>query len=184
MTRRDRLIEQVERLTHLARTIMMKRMLTDVEPNPHLNFWRLIYGNQLDIAVIEWCKLFGSDSEATHWKKIVPKTDHLRYRAGLLASIGATETTWATYWKEMKKYRDNMAAHQNSLARVPRFPKLDMALKSSYYHYRYVIGRLRGLGVRRFPDDLDVYCAEFASLAKEIATKAIAATSTVKERVL
>jgi hypothetical protein len=32
---------------------MMKRALTAVDPNPHLNFWRLIQGNQLDIAVLE-----------------------------------------------------------------------------------------------------------------------------------
>jgi hypothetical protein len=32
---------------------------------PSLNFWRLIYGNLLDVAVLEWCKVFGSDAEPT-----------------------------------------------------------------------------------------------------------------------
>jgi hypothetical protein len=44
-----------------------------------LNFWRLIYGNLMDMAVIEWCKLFGSDSEEhqpAHWKNIIPEAEH------------------------------------------------------------------------------------------------------------
>jgi hypothetical protein len=183
MTRRDRLIEHVQRLTHLTRSIMMKRALTAVEPSPHLNFWRLIYGNQLDIAVIEWCKVFGSDSEATHWKKLVRTTDHARFGTELLTSIRMTGSDWTSYWKEMKLYRDNLAAHHNSAKRVPYYPKLDIALRSSYFHYRYVIGELRLLGEAGFPDDLEDYCANFEALAKEIATKAIMATRTVKESV-
>jgi hypothetical protein len=167
----------------LTRSIMMKRALTAVEPNPHLNFWRLIYGNQLDVAVIEWCKVFGADSEATHWKKIVPTRDHARFRADLLASTGMTSSNWESYWKEMKLYRDNLAAHHNSENRVARYPKLDMALRSSYFHYQYVIGELRQLGESGFPNDLEEYCVNFESLAEEIATKAITATRAVKESV-
>ena len=32
-------------------------------PEPRLNFWRVTYGNFTDMAVIDWCKPFGSDSE-------------------------------------------------------------------------------------------------------------------------
>ena len=78
MTRREQLIDHVFRLIHLTRSVMMKRALTAVDANPHLNFWRLIQGNQLDIAVLEWCKVFGSENEATHWKEMKRYRDNLQ----------------------------------------------------------------------------------------------------------
>lgn len=111
MNRREELTAHLFRLVHLARSAEMKLVLTVVDPEPRLNFWRLIHGNQLDTAVLEWCKVFGSDGEATHWKKIIPATDHNQFRSSLLASLGISADVWATYWNEMKAYRDNLVAH-------------------------------------------------------------------------
>jgi hypothetical protein len=91
MTRHDRLAEHLQRLVHVVRSVGLKRSLSAVDPRPRLNFWRLIYGNQLDIAVIEWCKVFGSDAEASHWKTIVPMDGHGRFRSALLAYTGLTQ---------------------------------------------------------------------------------------------
>ncbi len=181
MSRRTDLTAHLFRLVHLSRSAQMKRALTAVDPDPHLNFWRLIHGNQLDIAVLEWCKVFGSDSEATHWKKIVPPAEHDGFRNNLLASLGITAESWASYWNEMKVYRDNLAAHHNELNKVASYPILDHALKSSYFYYKYLIKELRALGETRFPDDLEAYCAKFAEQVHEVAAKAVAATSTMKE---
>jgi len=166
-----------------VRSVGLKRPLTAIDPRPRLNFWRLIYGNQLDIAVIEWCKVFGSDAEATHWKKIVPMDGHGRFRSNLLAYARLTPGAWARYWKEMKEYRDNLAAHHNSAVRIPNFPKLDVALDSSIFYYTYIIGELRQLGDGRFPDDLKEYSVEFELLARKVAVKAIASTQKFKESV-
>jgi hypothetical protein len=71
--------------------IHLKRGLHDADPEPRLNFWRVIYGNCLDVVVIDWCKLFGSDNETKqqmHWKNIVPEAEHDGFRAGLLAATG------------------------------------------------------------------------------------------------
>jgi hypothetical protein len=183
MTRHDRLSEHLQRLVHVVRSVGLKRSLTAIDPRPRLNFWRLIYGNQLDIAVIEWCKVFGSDAEATHWKNIVPMDGHGRFRSDLLAYARLTPGAWARYWKEMKEYRDNLAAHHNSAVRIPNFPKLDVALDSSIFYYTYIIGELRQLGDGRFPDDLKEYSVEFELLARKVAVKAIASTQKFKESV-
>ena len=53
------------------RTIQLRRTLHAVWADPPLNFWRVIYGNLTDMAVLEWCKLFGSDDDQNqpiHWK--------------------------------------------------------------------------------------------------------------------
>ena len=183
MSRRKELTAHLFRLVHLARSAEMKLALTEVDPEPHLNFWRLIHGNQLDIAVLEWCKVFGSDGEATHWKKIVPPSDHDQFRDGLFGAAGVTAKEWEAYWNAMKKYRDNLVAHHIELNKVDNYPVLDLALKSSCFYYSYLIKELRSLGETRYPDDLQVYCREFESQAREIATAAVAATAAIKERV-
>lgn len=183
MTRRKELTTHLFRLVHLARSTEMKRILTEVDPEPRLNFWRLIHGNQLDIAVLEWCKVFGADGEATHWKKIVPPSNHDQFRDGLLQVIGVTAEEWAAYWNEMKAYRDNLVAHHIELKRIASYPALDLALKSSYHYYSYLIKELRALGETRYPDDLQIYCVAFAIQAHEIAAVAVASTATLRERV-
>lgn len=115
---------------------------------------RLIHGNQLDSAVLEWCKVFGSDDEATHWKQVVPAADHDQFRSDLLASLEITVDVWAAYWNEMKSYRDNLIAHHIELNKVANYPVLDLALKSSFFYYNYLIKELRSLGETRYPGDL------------------------------
>lgn len=183
MSRRKELTAHLFRLVHLARSAEMKRALTAVEPEPGLNFWRLIHGNQLDSAVLEWCKVFGSDGEATHWKQVVPAADHDQFRSDLLASLEITVDVWAAYWNEMKSYRDNLIAHHIELNKVANYPVLDLALKSSFFYYNYLIKELRSLGETRYPGDLQSYCEAFEQQAREIARQAIASTAAMKERV-
>lgn len=157
--------------------------MTEVDPEPHLNFWRLIHGNQLDIAVLEWCKVFGSDGEITHWKKMVPHANHDQFRDELFKAVGITSKEWAAYWNEMKSYRDNLVAHHIELNNVTNYPVLDLALKSSCFYYSYLIKELRSLGETRYPDDLQIYCGAFESQVREIAAVVVASTVAIKERV-
>ena len=181
MTRRSILIQHLFRVVYLARTAEMKSALTEIDPDPHLNFWRLIHGNQLDIAVLEWCKVFGSDAEATHWKRVVPPADHNQFRDGLFAMTEVTADEWNTYWNKMKGYRDNLVAHHIELTKIESYPVLDLALKSSFFYYAYLIGELRGLGETRYPDNLQTYCEAFKNQARQIITAATASTVEIKE---
>jgi len=179
----EELAAHLSRLAHIARSTEMKRVLTEVDPNPHLNFWRLIHGNQLDIAVLEWCKVFGSDGESTHWKKIVPSVNQYQFRNDLFKAVEVTPAEWEAYWKEMKAYRDNLVAHHIEFNGIANYPALDLALNSSCFYYSYVIKELRSLGETRYPDDLRIYCGKFRSQAREIAAAAVASTATIKEQV-
>lgn len=183
MTHREELTNHLFRLVHIARSVGMKRALTDVNPNPDLNFWRLIHGNQLDIAVLEWCKVFGSDCEPTHWKNIVPAVKHDQFRNGLFAAVTVTVEEWTAYWRDMKAYRDNLVAHHIESTGVANYPVLDLALKSSFFYYNYLIRELRSLGETKYVDDLKVYCEAFEGLAREVATTAVSSTAAIKERV-
>lgn len=185
MASQDQLIEVVNILGSLVRSAHLKRVLSALDPDPPLNFWRVMHGNLLDIAVLEWCKLFGSDDEEhqkTHWKNVVADKD--AFRAELLRTLGIDTKAWESYWKEMKTYRDQYVAHCDfSKADVTHFPRLDIALASSCAYYGYVIAELRKQYVSRYPDDLRVYGEAFAAQATAIGEKALEATKDLKERV-
>ena len=87
--RYSQLINVVEILEALIRSIALKQALHRVDSDPHLNFWRLVYSNQMDVPVLEWCKLFGSDDaerQLVHWKNVA--TDQENFRAGLFSALG------------------------------------------------------------------------------------------------
>jgi hypothetical protein len=185
----EQLLDIVDILASLVRSAHMKAALHSIEPNPHLVFWCVIYGNLLDIVVLDWCKLFGSDNEAhqpTHWKNIVPTSGHAAFRRKLFSHLGIEKDRWNSYWDEMKKYRDNWAAHDNAKKRkiVLNFPTLEIAIESSYFYYNYVVGELMRLHqIEQRPPDLRSYCVAFTQQTKEVAQTALAATANIRERV-
>lgn len=101
--RRKQLEAHLEHCVHLLRSALIKRAITAIDFDPHLNFWRLILGNHMDIAVLEWCKLFGSHRESTHWKTIVPNEDHDFFRDNLFAYVGITPDEWGIYWGHIEE---------------------------------------------------------------------------------
>lgn len=179
----EKLLAQLYRLVYLSRAAMLKRAIEAVDQDPHLNFWRIITGSQLDVAVLEWCKVFGSHNEATHWKQIVPEADHATYRAGLLAALKFSETQWADYWEHMKAYRDNLVAHHIDGHDVGTYPSLTPALESAAYHYSYLLPRIRELDQTTYPDDLLTYQKNFQELATKVAAAALNATKDIPESV-
>ena len=79
--RKQRLLSVVEVLASMVRTIQLRRTFNAVSPTPNLVMWRVIYGNLTDMAVLEWCKLFGSDDEQNqpvHWKNVAPDSEQFR----------------------------------------------------------------------------------------------------------
>jgi hypothetical protein len=112
--RRKCLTDTINVLVSLVRNVRSRRELHAACPEPHLNFWRVIYGNITDMAVLEWCKLFGSDDEENqpiHWKNIAPDPDS--FRTALFSRLGIYESKWRSYWHEMKSYRDQSVAHHD-----------------------------------------------------------------------
>ncbi len=179
-------------LAAVIRNIHLKRVLHEVDSQPRLNFWCLIYGNLLDMAVIEWCKLFGSDHEEhqpVHWKNIFPEAEHNTFRQGLLHDLKITHEEWLSYWEEVKGYRDNHAAHFNvdwlRHENERRYPRLELALQAAYYYYGKLISKLEANDAQhRYPKDIKEYSDRFVTQARKAARKAIAATADMVERVL
>ena len=177
------LMDALNVVVNMTRCIALKRALTTIDPDPALNFWRTQYGCLLDMAVLEWCKLFGSDDkeyQQVHWKNIFSDEDG--FRAGLFSSLKIKQEDWAAYWTEMKNYRDQHVAHLDFNRRdVNHYPKLDHALSSAAYYYSRLIHDLRKQGESSFPDDLAAFYDKFKVEAQQIAQAAIEGTRSFKE---
>jgi hypothetical protein len=99
-------------------------------------FWVTTHNNFLDIAVLEWCKVFG-DRRAKHdWRKAV--TDQELFFSSLLNHLRLTEELFAEYVVEMRTYRDKFIAHLDEENRM-NIPNMVPATKSAQFLYRWLI---------------------------------------------
>ena len=177
----DTIESHIERLACLVRNATLRRVLHETDPDPQLNFWRVTYGSLTDMTVIEWCKTFGNDNEDNHWKNLV--SDPKYFRSGMLEQLEIDRAEWDVYWHEMKTYRDNVAAHASNKPEISHYPSFDIALKSAFYYYDYLINQLREHGFEREPNDLRSYVQNFEVQAKKVAQAALKATADIRERV-
>lgn len=177
---RESIENQMGLLVQIVRCIQMKKVLSEVDPDPKLNFWRLIHGSFMDLPALDWCKIFGSDAEPTHWKTV--NSDHNEFRKSLLGHLKISEKEWADYWVHMKDFRDKLVAHHSSNTSVDKYPEFDIALRSSYFYYDH----LRNISTESNSDpieNLESYSLRFYKQAREIAVKATEATNEINERV-
>ena len=177
----EQLKDHSSRLAVVIMNVASYRSLQDIPREFSQNYWILIYNNFFDLAVLGWCKIFGTHSEPTHWKNIVD--DHETFRKGLLAHLGISEGAWEDYWQEVKNYRDSEVSHALRNPAVTRYPNLDNALEACYYYYNWLINKLRGLGNRQYPDDLKDYYNRYLAQAKKFSLEALTATEDITEQV-
>lgn len=102
-------------------------------------FWITIQCNFLDIAIMEWMKLFGNNSDQHHWKKIVANPD--LFKANMLKHCKLTSEELDSYHKEMKSYRDQFVAHLDSKL-IMQVPDLTNAINTTEYYYAYIYKEL------------------------------------------
>ncbi len=177
--------QQIER--HLFRLVSVVRnaachcSLSKYTGSFQQNYWILIFNNFLDMAVLEWCKVFGSHGEPTHWKNLVD--DHTSFRTGLLRRLELDEDKWEAYWKDMKEYRDYQIAHYKKPPNLTNYPSLDIALEASYYYYEWIIQKLRSLGHSGYPDNLQDYYESFLTQALKFSENAYDSTKSLGEEV-
>lgn len=167
------------RLVHVVRNVACYRALNQYKAEFQQNYWILIYNNFFDSALLEWCKVFGSNDEPTHWKTLV--ADHDDFRKGLLTSLGTDQAGWAAYWESVKTYRDNLVAHHQRNPDVTNYPTLDFALMSSFYYYPTLIKMFRDLGETRYPDELKPYYDRFLDQAEKFSELSYCSTKELKE---
>jgi hypothetical protein len=123
-----------------------KHLLT--ETATHASFWRQMNSNSLDVAVLEWCKLF-IDRQGEHcWRRIVADED--KFKAALLDRLKLTADQFQQHCETMRGYRNKFVAHLDTDATM-NIPMLDVADAAARFYHEHVVtkeakpGELSGL---------------------------------------
>ena len=139
MTRRDRLRRAGILCCHCLRNIAFYRSWYKAgKPFSDTQFWVNANGNFLDVAVLEWCKLFADAKGKHHYSKVV--ADPAAFTQALLAAVGLTSDEFATYVDSMRAYRDKFVAHLDELPTM-HIPNLRVAKKSTKLLYEMLLAQ-------------------------------------------
>ncbi len=133
MNRRDRIRGAALLCCHCARNVAYYRAgWAEENFMSDEDFWINANGNFLDIAVLEWCKLFSDRSGKHYWKKVVP--DRETSLPTLQNGIGVSEEEFESGRLEIKTYRDKFVAHLDE-GRTMQIPRLELVVDSVAYLY-------------------------------------------------
>jgi len=94
-------------------------------------FWRLTIDAHLLQAIINWSKIFGSDSSnRTHWKELETGDHSLidDFRGNLLIWLKLSSPEWDEYWQKLQAFRNKYAAHTDSFNQP--IPNLEIMYQS------------------------------------------------------
>jgi hypothetical protein len=128
-------------------------------------------GNFLDIAVLEWCKIFGSVKEKHNWGRIV--IDNNLFENGLHENIDCTKEEFTIYQDVMLTYRDKFVGHLDE-ENTMDIPDLTKAIKSTLYLYQHLLEITDGLDVfADAPADAEAFYNRYFSLGKVACSKLI-----------
>jgi hypothetical protein len=142
---------------HCLRNIAFYRAgWRNYKPRITRQFWISANGSAMDLALLEWCKLFADWKGKHHWSKTV--TDKNGFTSGLYSRLRMTEAQFADYVETMKRPRDKFIAHLDEDAMM-KLPRLRPARASAaYLHDALLTGK----------DTQQWFLNEEQSLAREI----------------
>ncbi|QBQ97869.1 hypothetical protein [Paraburkholderia pallida] len=168
----------IQTIWSFVRLVTLKRVLHEAVPDTKVDFWRITMGASLDYGLIEWCKIFGSRRDDTHWTKVVPDNQHDAFRTGLYTAVGKTADEWDAYHAEMKDYRDKLAAHIDLGGNVANYPSFDAALAAALYYYAtFLYPEWSGKHPNtRYPADMEAFAADYHKKLLDVANAAAQAT--------
>jgi hypothetical protein len=129
------------------------------------------------MAVLDWCHLFGNDNDDLHWKRVV--SDREKFREDLLKWLEIGESTWTTYWKNVRTYRDKNVGHIEVLP-LYNIPDMMFALDSVVFYYSIIVKEFKK---HHYPDDLLKYHEDYLRQTKLYVEAAFNATRGFKEEV-
>lgn len=120
----------------------------------HGEFWGSTASAHLELAVVEWCKVFGSDGEKTHWKNIFAEGAEEQaieeFRRRILSKTSLAEKQWKAYHKTMLGLRNKFVAHLDlSMPFNEPTPIFDTALRVACAYQEWVKWLIRA-SVGRF----------------------------------
>lgn len=166
-----------------AQSIQVRRMIEEIALDPKQTFWIMTVNLLADSAAVEWCKVFGSWDEDTHWTRAAPKERHDQIRADLLNEIGLTQAEWEEYRNSIVSYRDQMVAHHDLDATVARYPHFDVAIVAANFMFEHLQNVADPDSLSSIPPSLNGWSKTVAGNMSAIVRKAFAASAALGSNV-
>src|SRR6266567_6199049 len=183
MHSRHPILAPLHRLMIFAQSIQVRRMIEGIALDPKQTFWIMTVNLLADAAAVEWCKVFGSWDEDTHWTRALPKERHEEIRAALLKAIGLTQAEWEEYRNTILSYRDQTIAHHDLDATVAKYPHYDVAIVAA----SFIFAQLRNIAdpdsLGGIPSSLDRWSRTVAGNMSAIVRKAFEASASLGSNV-
>ncbi len=100
------------------------------------DYSQTILNNFIDVATLEWCKIFADIKGHHYWRKSVSEDKQETLFKSLIAELGLTNDEFDDYVDTIKTYRDKFVAHldkKNSM-QVPNFEHAKDSISILYQH--------------------------------------------------
>lgn len=99
-------------------------------------FWKSANSAFIDLAVLEWCKLFADRRGQHHWSLAVSNPD--AFITGLHSRLRTSESGFIAYIKTVTHYRNKFVAHLDE-EKTMHIPRLRAARTSAAYLYDHLL---------------------------------------------
>jgi hypothetical protein len=113
------------------------------------NFWRTVSVNFINIAVLDWCKIFAEDAGKHYWKEVIPRERQDCFFQDMLIALKVTEVEFQEYVQSTKEYRNKFVAHLDDTglmlddANFKMFPELELLIESTKFLLTYLYPKLK-----------------------------------------
>jgi hypothetical protein len=129
-------------IQHLAYYRVLNKLYNDMRQRSE--FWTTTINAHLLRAIIDWCMVFGTESNELHWKKVVTGKNIQRdFRRHLLSASSMTQNQWDDYWRDMTTFRNKYTAHRIAMESYPTTPKMDTALLVATTYDQWIRGCIK-----------------------------------------
>jgi len=166
-----------------AQWIKVRRMIESIALDPKQTFWIMTINLLADAASIEWCKVFGSRAEDTHWTRIVPKDKHDEVRAALLSELSFSQAEWEAYRDGIVRYRNEMVAHHDLDTTIAKYPHYDKAIVAANFMFNQLRGKADPDHLGGVPTSLDGWSTTVAENMSFIVRKAFQGSASLGSNV-
>lgn len=183
MHTRDPFIAPLHCLMAFAQTVHVRRMVEGIAVEPKQTFWIMTLNLLLESAAIQWCKVFGSRDEDTHWTRVFHHEERERLRTDLLHALGLDAKEWDTYRASVVDYRNQWIAHHDLNATVITHPHFDLALQAASFMFDQIRSKADQDWLGGIPTSLDRWARGVASNMTPIVAKSFAASAVLGSNV-
>jgi len=166
-----------------AQSIKIRRMIEGIALDPKQTFWIMTVNLLADAAAIEWCKVFGSWDEDTHWTHVIPKDKHHEVRAALLRELGISQLEWEAYHDGILRYLNELVAHHDLNASVAKYPHYVKAIVAANFMFNLLRDAADPDELGGIPTSLDRWSSDVAENMSVIVRKAFQASAALGSNV-